>query len=168
MRYLVLTVVVMLGAGGGVWVANRGGEAPAAASIQPSEDADIVAAMRALRIYLGRINAFDPAFADSYADNAVVHTTIHYGFGVTSGAVPAAELKANASMLADLQRQDRRQYHYSNLRASRIEQRVRIAGNLRIDSWRTRYTYRVDLMPDSDGLWKIVEEWTDTLATGMD
>jgi hypothetical protein len=168
MRYLVLIIVVVLGAGGGVWLANRAGEAPTAASVQAAEDADIAAAMQAFQTYLGLINAFDPAFADSYADNAVVHSTIHYGFGVTSGAMPAAELKANAPMFADLRRQARKQYHYSNLRASRIEQRVRIVGNLRIDSWRTPYPYRVDWMPDSDGVWKIVEEWTDTLATGLD
>jgi hypothetical protein len=161
MRYLVLIIVVVLGAGGGVWLANRAGEAPAAASTQSGEDADVAAAMQAFQNYAHRINAFDPAFTDSYADSAIVHLTAHYASGVQSGTLPAGKLKANASMLADRQRQARMQYHYSNLRASRVEQRVRIAGSLKGDSWRTSYPYKVDLMADADGVWKIVEEWTE-------
>jgi len=162
LKYLILILVVVLGAGGGIWVANLSADAPAEDSIQTAENVDIEAATQAFQDYARLFNAFDPSFAASYADSAVVHLTVHRASGeVQSVIFPVDKMKANAQQLVDAQRVAGQQYNFMNLHASRSEHGVRIVARLKSTSWRTAYPYKVDLMADSDGVWKIVEEWTE-------
>jgi hypothetical protein len=155
---LMVVLGVLLGAAGvaASKPAEKGSAAVPSAAIPPE-------AKRLFERYLSLGQAFDPAAADLYADDAVIQNRRKYPDGqVKAMSIPAPKYKAliRAAMPAAKARNDRNKY--SAVRYAREGTGVRITAE-RFSELK-KYTSPLSLLvkPDVGGTWLIYEELSES------
>ena len=131
--------------------------APAMAA-DPTEEAK-----QLFSTYVARVNAFDPAVADLYADDAKIENTRKYPDGTTKTAVvPAPKYKAilRDAMPAAKQNNDKSQFFTVDYKP--VGEKVRIETT-RLTTVKVEATPLTLIVgPGAGGKWMILEEHTES------
>lgn len=161
MKIVAVSLLLGLVVACGFWAGRARHQELTPAEVAPLGTGDPAAALQSFNAYVERMNSFDPAFVDFYADYAVIHLTLFHSSGIAdTGFVSITKLKANAQDLMETARRLGLRYEFTDLRASPSSRGVTIQGQLTSPGWGRSYPYTVTLMQESEGIWKIVEEWT--------
>jgi hypothetical protein len=136
----------------------------AIALVAPALAADPMAEAKQLfATFVARVNAFDPAVADLYANDAKIENTRKYPDGTTQTVtVPAPKYKEmlRAAMPSAKQRSDTSDF--LDVQYTKVGEHVRIATTRFSNAKLEAAPLTLVVGPGSDGTWMILEELSES------